>query len=177
MLFRPQGRPESAAPSQGAKSEQNPHPGRRSRARRGGRRRGHRGRGTGISQAGDQTISFTEHQISDQNFNLGSGRGIAVGAVELSANTLIQGSKQIGRDGGSCTITRLSARSADDLCFDVLAVAGGQIDLAGLVPSTPQGPGTFQVAVTGGTGRYQHARGYATVVPGQNPKVTVHLTS
>jgi hypothetical protein len=124
-----------------------------------------------------QTISFTEHQISDQNFNLGSGRGIAVGAVELSANTLIQGSKQIGRDGGSCTITRLSARSADDLCFDVLAVAGGQIDLAGLVPSTPQGPGTFQVAVTGGTGRYQHARGYATVVPGQNPKVTVHLTS
>jgi hypothetical protein len=124
-----------------------------------------------------QTISFTEHQISDQNFNLGSGHGIAVGAVELSANTLMHGSKQIGRDGVSCTITRLSAQSADDLCSDILALAGGQIDLAGLVPSTPQGPGTFQLAVTGGTGRYQHARGYATVVPSQNPKVTVHLTS
>jgi hypothetical protein len=31
--------------------------------------------------------------------------------------------------------------------------------------------------VTGGTGRYQSIRGYATVEPGQNPKVTVHLTS
>jgi hypothetical protein len=124
-----------------------------------------------------QTISFTEHQISDQNFNLGSGHGIAVGAIELSANKLMQGSKQIGRDGAICTITRLSARSADDLCSDILVLAHGQIDLAGLVTSSPQGPGTFQLAVTGGTGRYQHARGYATVVPSQNPKVTVHLTS
>jgi hypothetical protein len=122
-----------------------------------------------------QTISFTEHPVSDRNFNLGSAHGIAVGAVELSANNLVQGGKQIGRDGVSCTFTRLSARSADDLCFDVLALTGGQIDLAGLVPSTPQGPGTFQLAVTGGTGRYQDARGYATVVAGQNPKVTVHL--
>ncbi len=124
-----------------------------------------------------QTISFTQHTVSDQNFNLGTGHGIAVGAVELSANNLMQGSKQIGRDGGSCTITRLSTRSADDLCSDILALADGQIDLAGLVTSTPEGPGTFQLAVTGGTGRYQDARGYATVVPGQNPKVTVHLTS
>ena len=124
-----------------------------------------------------QTISFTERQISDRNFNLGSAHGIAVGAVELSANSLMQGRRQIGRDGGSCTVTRLSAQSADDLCLDVLALPGGQIDLAGLVPSTPQGPGPFDVAVTGGTGRYQDARGYATVVPSQNPKVTVHLTS
>ena len=127
-------------------------------------------------QAG-QTISFTERQISDRNFNLGSAHGIAVGAVELSANSLMQGRRQIGRDGGSCTVTRLSAQSADDLCLDILALPGGQIDLAGLVPSTPQGPGPFDVAVTGGTGRYQDARGYATVVPSQNPKVTVYLTS
>ena len=64
-----------------------------------------------------QTISFTEHQISDQNLNLGSAHNIAVGAVELSANTLMQGSKQIGRDGVSCTFTRFSAQSADDLCL------------------------------------------------------------
>lgn len=127
--------------------------------------------------ASQTTISFTEHQTSDQNFNLGSGHGIAVGAVELSANSLMQVSRQIGRDGVSCTITRLSAQSADDLCSDTLALANGQIDLAGLVPSTPRGPGTFQLAVTGGTGRYQHARGYANVAPSQNPKVTVHLTS
>ena len=124
-----------------------------------------------------QTISFTEHQISDHHFNLGSGHGIAVGAIELSADKLMRGSHQIGRDGTSCTITRLSARSADDLCSDILVLAHGQIDLAGLVTSTPHGPGTFQLAVTGGTGRYQRARGNATVVPSQNPKVTVHLTA
>jgi len=94
--------------------------------------------------------------------------------VELSANDLMQGGRQIGRDGGSCTFTRLSAQSADDLCLDILALTGGQIDLDGLVPSTPQGPGTFQLAVTGGTSRDQDARGY--VVPSQDPKVTVHLT-
>ncbi len=42
--------------------------------------------------------------------------------------------------------------------------------------STPSGPGTFQLAVTGGTGNYQDARGYATVVPGNSPTVTIHLT-
>jgi hypothetical protein len=71
----------------------------------------------------------------------------------------------------------VSARSADNLCFYVFALAGGQIDVAGLVASTPQGLGPFQVAVTGGTGLYQGARGYAAVVPSQNPRITVHLTS
>jgi len=56
-------------------------------------------------------------------------------------------------------------------------LAHGQIDLAGLVTSTPHGPGAFQLAVTGGTGRYTSARGYATVAPGSAPKVTIHLTS
>ena len=45
------------------------------------------------------------------------------------------------------------------------------------VTSTPHGPGTFQLAVTGGTGCYTSARGYATVAPGSAPKVTIHLTS
>ncbi len=33
----------------------------------------------------------------------------------------------------------------------------------------------FTVAVTGGTGSYAGARGYATVVSGQHPQVTIHL--
>ncbi|HUK73518.1 MAG TPA: hypothetical protein VLW50_33035 [Streptosporangiaceae bacterium] len=49
----------------------------------------------------------------------------------------------------------------------VEVLSHGQIDLSGLVTSTPSGPGTFQLAVTGGTGGtggYQDARGYAIVV-------------
>jgi hypothetical protein len=127
------------------------------------------------SRAG-QTISYTETTISDHNFNLGSGHGFAVGAIELTADKLMQGGKQIGTDGGSCTVTRLGGGTADTLCSMVEVFAGGQIDLGGLVTSTQQGPGTFQVAVTGGTGQYTGARGYATIVSGQHPRVTIHLT-
>ena len=122
------------------------------------------------------TISFTEHNISDQTFNLGSGHGFAVGYVELVANKLMQGGKQVGHDGQSYTVTRLANGSADELVSAAEVLARGQIDLSGQVTSTPAGPGIFQLAVTGGTGTYQDARGYATVVPGNTPAVTIHLT-
>jgi hypothetical protein len=124
-----------------------------------------------------QTISFTEHTVSDHNFNLGPGHGFAVGSVELYANKLLQGSRQIGHDGGSCTTVRLGTQSADELCNVTLVLSRGQIDLAGLVTSTAKGPGTFRLAITGGTGHYQRIRGYATIVPSQSPKVTVHISA
>jgi hypothetical protein len=123
------------------------------------------------------TISFTQVGVSDQTFNFGSGHGIAVGYVELVASKLMQGGRQIGHDGQSYTVTRLGAGSADELVSAAEVLAHGQIDLSGLVTSTPAGPGTFRLAVTGGTGTYQDARGYATVVPGNTPTVTIHLTS
>ncbi len=122
------------------------------------------------------TITFTEHTISDRTFNLGSGHGFAVVYVELVASKLMHGGRQIGHDGQSYTVTRLGAGSADELVSAVEVLARGQIDLSGLVTSTPSGPGTFRLAVTGGTGNYQDARGYATVVPGNTPTVTIHLT-
>ena len=88
----------------------------------------------------------------------------------------MQGGKQIGHDGQSYTVTRLGNGSADELVSAVEVLAHGQIDLSGLVTSTPSGPGTFRLAVTGGTGNYQDARGYATLVPGNTPTVTIHLT-
>jgi hypothetical protein len=122
------------------------------------------------------TISFREVNTSDRTFNLGSAHGFAVGYVELVANKLMQGGKQIGHDGLVFTVTRLSSGSADEVVSAVEVLARGQIDLSGLVTSTPSGPSTFQLAVTGGTGTYQDARGYATIVPGNTPTVTIHLT-
>jgi hypothetical protein len=121
------------------------------------------------------TISFTEQTISDRTFNLGSGHGFAVGYVELVADKLMQGGTQIGHDGLVFTVTRLGAGSADEVVSADEVLAHGQIDLSGLVTSTPAGPGTFRLAVTGGTGNYQDAQGYATVVPGSAPRVTIHL--
>jgi hypothetical protein len=124
-----------------------------------------------------QTIAFTEHTTSDHTLNLGSGHGFAVGAVELFADNLTHGTKKIGHDGGSFTVVRLGTKSADQLCTLTVVLAHGQIDLAGLVTDTKQGPGTFRLAITGGTGRYQSARGYATIVPSNSPKVTVHISA
>ena len=87
----------------------------------------------------------------------------------------MQGGKQIGHDGQTFTVTRLGAGSVDGVLSAVEVLAHGQIDLSGLVTSTSAGPGTFQLAVTGGTGAYQDARGYATVVSGNTPTVTIHL--
>jgi hypothetical protein len=88
-----------------------------------------------------------------------------------------------GRRGRACScataVTSISSRASRRPSFTWAAVevlAHGQIDLSGLVTSTPSGPGTFRLAVTGGTGNYQDARGYATVVPGNTPAVTIHLT-
>jgi hypothetical protein len=121
------------------------------------------------------TITFTQHNISDRSFNLGSGHGFAVGYVELVADRLMQGGTQVGHDGLVFTVTRLGAGSADEVVSAVEVLARGQIDLSGLVTSTPSGPGTFRLAVTGGTGSYQDARGYATFVPASAPRVTIHL--
>ncbi|MGO9783219.1 MAG: hypothetical protein ACLPKE_35080 [Streptosporangiaceae bacterium] len=88
----------------------------------------------------------------------------------------MQGGQQIGHDGEGFTVTRVGNGSADELASSVEVLAHGQLDLSGLVTSTPSGPGTFQLAVTGGTGNYQDARGHATVVPGSTPTVTIHLT-
>lgn len=131
----------------------------------------------GTPASAGTAITFTAVNTSDRTFNLGSGHGIAVGYTELVADKLMQGGRQIGRDGQSYTVTRLGAGSADELVSAAEVLAHGQIDLAGLVTSTPAGPGTFQLAVTGGTGNYQNARGYATIVPGNTPTVTIHLTA
>jgi hypothetical protein len=129
----------------------------------------------GTPASAGTAITFTQHNLSDRTFNLGSGHRFAVGYVELVADKLMQGRKQVGHDGQSYTVTRLGAGSADELVSAVEVLAHGQIDLSGLVTSTPAGPGIFQLAVTGGTGNYRDARGYATVVPGQTPTVTIHL--
>jgi hypothetical protein len=137
----------------------------------------------GAAQAGthaasgpaDRTLTFTEHPVSDRTFNLGHATGFAVGSTELGANTLKQGAATIGHDGLSCVVNRLGAGTADELCTWIFVLADGQVSTQGLVRSTPSGPAPFELGITGGTGAYQAARGYATVVPANDPLITLHI--
>ena len=54
-----------------------------------------------------------------------------------------------------------------------LVLKGGQVDAAGIQASNP-----FQLAVTGGTGRFQNARGQATVRlwPGKGNRAQITLS-
>ena len=87
------------------------------------------------------TISFTEHNISDQTFNLGSGHGFAVGYVELVAPSPMHGGKQIGHDGQKLHRYPAGAPSPDEVVSAVEVLAHGQIDLSGLVTSILVGTG------------------------------------
>jgi hypothetical protein len=67
--------------------------------------------------------------------------------------------KQVGTDAASCT--RLF--DASSLCTGVYKLRGGQIHVQ-LVQPGPSG--TYDQAITGGTGRYAGARGTVTVAQG-----------
>jgi hypothetical protein len=76
---------------------------------------------------------------------------------------------------GFVTVLLVGNNSEQD--HATLVLKQGEIDAAGV-----QGPGnTFQLAVTGGTGRFQNARGQADVKllpgPGNKALITLHLPS
>lgn len=122
------------------------------------------------------TISFVSHLSSDKIFHLGKSKAFGIGYVELIADNDMQGRTKIGHDDVVQTVTRLSGGTADEVVTVTFALAGGQIDTMGVVTSTPSGPGTFELAIIGGTGKYAAARGYATVVSANAPKVTLHIS-
>lgn len=121
------------------------------------------------------TILFVSHPTSDKIFHLGRSKAFGVGYVELVASNDMQGRTKIGHDDSVQTVTRLSGGTADEVVTVTFVLAGGQINTMGVVTSTPSGPGTFELAIIGGTGEYAAARGYATVVPANAPKVTLHV--
>jgi hypothetical protein len=70
---------------------------------------------------------------------------------------------KVGTDGGVGTLVRLEPRVAATIQFVATArLPRGQITVQGLVRFT-DGPSTFQVAITGGTGRFREAHGVLTV--------------
>ena len=77
--------------------------------------------------------------------------------------------QQVGH--GWVTVTLVGGQVTQD--HATLALSGGQVDAAGIQASNP-----FQLAVTGGTGRFQNARGQATVrlLPGKGNRAQITLT-
>lgn len=121
-----------------------------------------------------QVIGLVAKGVQETNVDLGK-KGFSQGDQELAALNLFRDGKKIGEAGNLCQFVRVTKASATDLCQVDMSLPRGQITAGGLVTSTPAGPGTFFLAVTGGTGAYQTAHGQVKIVATTTNQVPITL--
>ena len=102
--------------------------------------------------------------------------GPGVGDMLVFQDRILDHGRQVGVQGGSCTITALLAGGHFQThCVGTVSLPGGQIAFQGLVTDAPD----KHTAVVGGTGRYRDAGGELTVLELGNDvgTLTVELTA
>jgi hypothetical protein len=101
--------------------------------------------------------------------------GAGVGDMLVFQDRILDHGRQVGVEGGTCTITALlEGGHFQTNCVGTVSLAAGQIAFQGLVTDAPD----KHMAVVGGTGRYRDAGGELTVVELGNDvgTLTVRLT-
>jgi len=115
---------------------------------------------TAAAASGDErreVISFTTKQAHQTLLDHGEP-GFGVDDIVVFSNDLYQQGRKIGEDGGTCTVVRVApGGGATMYCAADNNLPGGQISVAGF--AAPGAP--FELAITGGTGRYRTAHGQA----------------
>ena len=91
--------------------------------------------------------------------------------------------KQIGETDGFCTTTRAEDNGGAEECVVTYSLPGGQLTVQGMVfgiltngrPTLP--PPSFDNAITGGTGKFERARGWvhADTIGSGKRRFTIHL--
>jgi hypothetical protein len=103
--------------------------------------------------------------------------GPGIGDLLVFQDRILDHGRQVGVEGGSCTITALlPGDHFQTHCVGTVSLAGGQIAFQGLVTDAPE----KRMAVVGGTGRYRTAAGELTVVElghDEAGTLTVRLTA
>lgn len=127
----------------------------------------------GSAAATTQSIMVRMHQVSDKTVDA-PPHGFSAGDNEVQATRLTAGGKTVGWETGNCLTTRV-AKTADQLCTFVFHLSGGEIAATGAVRSGPSGPGTFALAITGGTKTYAAATGQVIAKAGNRGPVPVTI--
>jgi hypothetical protein len=83
---------------------------------------------------------------------------LSLGDYTVFHDQLFAHGKRVGDQSGTCPIVDLGQGLIH--CTGTIRMSGGQITFQGLTTTAP----TKQVAITGGTGRYQDASGQGTLV-------------
>lgn len=118
------------------------------------------------AKAANQTFTLFATTVQSADIDLGEP-GFSLGDQFVFADDLAEaeGGPTIGTDGGVCTVVRIDEHSGAVTvqCVVTGELHGGQITVQGLVTFAEDAPGTFVLAVTGGTGAYKNVRGQVTV--------------
>ena len=127
--------------------------------------RSHTGAAAALAASGGKTPTGTTiHLLEDEaqpiSVPIGRHTGLAAGDEAVYTRTLrTMQKKPIGQLNIGCVATR-GGQNSISLCTGVYTFAGGTL-VGTTIGRSSQGPGpnTLHIAVTGGTGRYEGARG------------------
>jgi hypothetical protein len=123
--------------------------------------------GTGVAAAHGErgkTLRLGAELLQEEFLDLGD-TGPSLGDELVFSETLFKGRRDVGMSGGVCSLTH--AVPPYDVvtlqCVVTLSLGRGQITLQGLIEVQGEDdPGPFELAITGGTGKFRGAGGEAT---------------
>ena len=112
-------------------------------------------------------VQFSPFHLVD----VGQDGAPSLGDYVVFHDVLLVDGRRVGDEGGTCPLVDVAQGLIH--CTGTIRLPGGQIAFQGLTTTAP----TKQVAITGGTGRYQGVGGEATLVefPDQTGTLTIRL--
>jgi hypothetical protein len=130
--------------------------------------------GGSLSSASRDTIRVVATTAEEDTAYIDLGAtGESIGDMFVFSSTLTRHGRTVGHAGVVCTVVSMDPAEAQ--CLGTASFRNGQITVQGLVPDASS---RFDLAITGGTGRYEGAGGTLTVheVSDTREVLTFHLT-
>ncbi|MFB0630365.1 hypothetical protein [Streptomyces sp. AB3(2024)] len=113
------------------------------------------------AEGGHRVITLTGRLAEQTRFPVNPGGAPAQGDRTVFRSILFdKDGKQVGETGGTCTTTRVDNGGAEE-CVVTYVLPDGQLSVQGMVFGNlnPGPPPSFDNGITGGTGKYDRARG------------------
>jgi hypothetical protein len=129
----------------------------------------------GPAAASAHTLSLRMHNVSEGNVD-NKPAGFSAGDEQVQVTRLTEAGKTVGWEAGDCLTTRV-AKTASQICRFVFHLHDGEIVSTGAMKSGRQGPGTFAMAITGGTGSYAGASGEVSITAVGHGSVPVTISA
>ena len=125
----------------------------------------------------DHSLVLRAHEDQSAEIDVGD-KGLSLGDQLVFSDTLYRDDEEVGHDGATCTIVRLSDDNKTQTanCVGTLSLERGQITVQGLVTFSEDDMSPFTIAVTGGTGAYRSVGGEMEIAEEEGEDSTFTLS-